>query len=260
MTTTTTTTTTTTIQSRIKTPMNRTRFWCPRWGRKNRRDIVVFTSAIVGPNETTLSRKTDDADDDDDMKRSETTTKIAAISQPTEAEEPRKRTTRRDDSSDYDSDDEGVSYEGGFSCDISGEYEDKLTRKQTHVLDNCRTTLDFKTKIICTLGPSSRTVEQLENLLQLECQWQDLTSHGSHEYHRETLDNLRSDREYRITVRGAFGYKRTGNTYGYVRKRRTGAVTPRRGVNFDHRLRSAREREEDCGVLSRLGEGRETRE
>ena len=129
-------------------------------------------------------------------KRSETTTKIAAISQPTEAEEPRKRTTRRDDSSDYDIDDEGVSYEGGFSCDISGEYEDKLTRKQTHVLDNCRTTLDFKTKIICTLGPSSRTVEQLENLLQTGMSVARFNfSHGSHEYHRETLDNLRKATE-----------------------------------------------------------------
>ena len=85
-----------------------------------------------------------------------------------------------------------MSYEGGFSCDISGEYEDKLMRKQTHVLDNCRTTLDFKTKIICTLGPSSRTVEQLENLLQTGMSVARFNfSHGSHEYHQETLDNLR---------------------------------------------------------------------
>ena len=161
-----TTTISTTIQSRIKTPMNRTRFWCPRWGRKN--DATSSPSSFspllaqmrpLFPVKKTIQTTTT-------TKRSETTTKIAAISQPTEAEEPQKRTTRRDDSNDYDSDDEGVSYEGGFSCDISGEYEDKLTRKQTHVLDNCRTTLDFKTKIICTLGPSSRTVEQHENLLQ----------------------------------------------------------------------------------------------
>ena len=61
-----------------------------------------------------------------------------------------------------------------------------------HVLDNCRTTLDFKTKIICTLGPSSRTVEQLENLLQTGMSVARFNfSHGTHEYHLECLNNLR---------------------------------------------------------------------
>ena len=65
-----------------------------------------------------------------------------------------------------------------------------------HVLDNCRTTLDFKTKIICTLGPSSRTVEQLENLLQTGMSVARFNfSHGTHEYHQETLDNLKKATE-----------------------------------------------------------------
>ena len=109
-----------------------------------------------------------------------------------------------------DEDDDEISYEGGFSCDISGSYDDgrpednssmrsnrdgSLVAKK-HVLDNCRTTLDFKTKIICTLGPSSRTVEQLENLLQTGMSVARFNfSHGTHEYHQETLDNLKKATE-----------------------------------------------------------------
>ena len=50
-----------------------------------------------------------------------------------------------------------------------------------------------KTHIICTLGPSSRTVEDLENLLQAGMSVARFNfSHGTHEYHLETLENLRS--------------------------------------------------------------------
>jgi len=49
-----------------------------------------------------------------------------------------------------------------------------------------------KTHIICTLGPSSRTVEDLENLLQAGMSVARFNfSHGTHEYHLETLENLR---------------------------------------------------------------------
>jgi pyruvate kinase len=48
-----------------------------------------------------------------------------------------------------------------------------------------------KTKIICTLGPKSRTVDVLEELL---CAGMSVArfnfSHGTHDYHQETLDNL----------------------------------------------------------------------
>ena len=50
-----------------------------------------------------------------------------------------------------------------------------------------------KTHIICTLGPSSRSVEDLENLLQAGMSVARFNfSHGTHEYHLETLQNLRA--------------------------------------------------------------------
>lgn len=50
-----------------------------------------------------------------------------------------------------------------------------------------------KTKIVCTLGPSSRSVPMLEKLLRAGMSVARFNfSHGSHEYHQETLDNLRT--------------------------------------------------------------------
>lgn len=49
-----------------------------------------------------------------------------------------------------------------------------------------------KTKIICTLGPKSREVPVLEKLLRAGMNVARFNfSHGSHDYHQETLDNLR---------------------------------------------------------------------
>lgn len=49
-----------------------------------------------------------------------------------------------------------------------------------------------KTKIICTLGPVSRDVPTLEKLLRAGMNVARFNfSHGSHEYHQGTLDNLR---------------------------------------------------------------------
>lgn len=49
-----------------------------------------------------------------------------------------------------------------------------------------------KTKIVCTLGPKSRSVEMTEKLLIAGMSVARFNfSHGSHEYHQETLDNLR---------------------------------------------------------------------
>ncbi|XP_028761213.1 pyruvate kinase, cytosolic isozyme-like [Neltuma alba] len=50
-----------------------------------------------------------------------------------------------------------------------------------------------KTKIVCTLGPSSRSVQMLEKLLKAGMNVARFNfSHGSHSYHQQTLDHLRT--------------------------------------------------------------------
>ncbi|KAM4091568.1 hypothetical protein ACJW30_09G145900 [Castanea mollissima] len=50
-----------------------------------------------------------------------------------------------------------------------------------------------KTKIVCTLGPSSRSVDMLERLLRAGMNVARFNfSHGTHAYHQHTLDNLRT--------------------------------------------------------------------
>ncbi|CAI7732303.1 unnamed protein product [Closterium sp. NIES-54] len=50
-----------------------------------------------------------------------------------------------------------------------------------------------KTKIVCTLGPMSRSVDVIERLLRAGMNVARFNfSHGSHDYHQETLDNLRA--------------------------------------------------------------------
>ncbi|VYS56237.1 unnamed protein product [Arabidopsis thaliana] len=56
--------------------------------------------------------------------------------------------------------------------------------------------LKSKTKIVCTLGPASRSVEMVEKLLKAGMNVARFNfSHGSHSYHQETLDNLRTAME-----------------------------------------------------------------
>jgi hypothetical protein len=50
-----------------------------------------------------------------------------------------------------------------------------------------------KTKIVCTLGPSSRSVNMLESLLRAGMNVARFNfSHGTHTYHQQTLDSLRT--------------------------------------------------------------------
>ncbi|KAF5797390.1 putative pyruvate kinase [Helianthus annuus] len=50
-----------------------------------------------------------------------------------------------------------------------------------------------KTKIVCTLGPVSRSIPMAEKMLRAGMNVARFNfSHGSHEYHKETLDNLRT--------------------------------------------------------------------
>lgn len=50
-----------------------------------------------------------------------------------------------------------------------------------------------KTKIVCTLGPASRSIEMIEKLLRAGMNVARFNfSHGSHAYHQETLHNLRA--------------------------------------------------------------------
>jgi pyruvate kinase len=53
-----------------------------------------------------------------------------------------------------------------------------------------------KTKIVCTLGPVSRSVPMVEKLLRAGMNVARFNfSHGSHEYHQETLNNVRAAME-----------------------------------------------------------------
>jgi pyruvate kinase len=73
---------------------------------------------------------------------------------------------------------------GELSQPQAGEYGAAVMRRRP------------KTKIVCTLGPASRSVEMVEKLLRAGmCVARFNFSHGSHEYHQETLDNLHAAME-----------------------------------------------------------------
>ena len=67
----------------------------------------------------------------------------------------------------------------------------------THILHNPRpiyshSEYNFKSKIICTLGPVSREVSVLADMLRAGMKVARFNfSHGEHAYHQQTLDNLK---------------------------------------------------------------------
>ena len=79
-------------------------------------------------------------------------------------------------------DDDAARVSASARAESEGKFREKDTQR-----------IGFKSKIICTLGPVSRTVEILEQMLRAGMSIARFNfSHGSHEYHQETLDNLRT--------------------------------------------------------------------
>lgn len=61
----------------------------------------------------------------------------------------------------------------------------------TSLLNGCVEQKRPMTKIVCTLGPTSRSVDTIEKLLRAGISVARFNfSHGSHEYHQEMLNNL----------------------------------------------------------------------
>jgi len=92
----------------------------------------------------------------------------------------------------------------GSFVDLSRGANMREAEERPHILDNganCKhnnpdldaSIFKQKTNIICTLGPVSRDVPKLEKMLTAGMRVARFNfSHGTHEYHQETLDNLRT--------------------------------------------------------------------
>lgn len=78
-----------------------------------------------------------------------------------------------------------------------------------------------KTKIVCTIGPASESLETLVQLLQNGMNVARLNfSHGTHEEHGRRIDTIRKGFSADRNSGGNYaGYKRTGNSHRQFRRR-----------------------------------------
>ena len=81
-----------------------------------------------------------------------------------------------------------------------------------------------RTKIVCTLGPASKSEKVIEELLKSGMNDARLNfSHGTHEYHKETIETFRKVRDKlkipaaRAVNRKALRRQGKGNAFAYSR-------------------------------------------
>ncbi|KAJ2998172.1 hypothetical protein HDV02_004764 [Globomyces sp. JEL0801] len=101
----------------------------------------------------------------------------------------------------------------------------------SHYIDQSERPVQIKSKIICTIGPKTQSIPMLTKLIDagmnvMRCNF----SHGSHEYHKQTIDNLRqalSESKNPKTVAVLLDTKvvRSGKLVGHTDKKLTAGST-----------------------------------
>lgn len=93
------------------------------------------------------------------------------------------------------------SWTSGMTFMTGGTYDQQLLSAfaDTHLDSVCQLDIDSPPSvqrmsgIICTIGPACRSVDVLDRMIQKGMNVARLNfSHGSHDYHRETIDNIRA--------------------------------------------------------------------